>query len=376
MAAMYTSLKLISSKSRNYTNFSYDLIVKYKNGLYSKPTPFVERLLVSNGAFNQSGSTIITTLPSGKHQMSLKFIIKYDNKAIGKEWGKKSKIKEYGITTHPLKTTHGITTTDQNYTVSVPVSREKNKFIIICGGRGLGRHNVGANFLNCAKYHIEEIKKNAYPDIPRFDPSTCEIVSHIDVYNMGGYTIFTENDGTKESPPDSGNYVLDKYYNKPVPKGEMHRINELFKVFTNYKKIKYIAYFGHSWSKPGIDGYLLIGDRNTNNTNLLKKDVSNIETTNVLTNAQFRFFGCRSACIKDDDGSMIPIAQIFAQHFRGRACYGWASEGGSIFTHDKKLGHTGIQTKVDPNTQKVDTNRKISWLTANGKPEGWKVFKN
>ena len=47
----------------------------------------------------------------------------------------------------------------------------------------------------------------------------------------------------------------------------------------------------------------------------------------------------------------------------------------SIFTHDKKFGHTGVQPKVDPNTQKVDTNRKMAWLAANGKPEGWKMFK-
>ena len=58
-----------------------------------------------------------------------------------------------------------------------------------------------------------------------------------------------------------------------------------------------------------------------------------------------------------------------------RACYGWKSSEGSIFTHDKNFGHTGIQPKIDSNTQKVDTNRKIAWLTANGKPEGWKMFK-
>ena len=106
MAAMYTSLKLISSKPRDYKDFSYDLIVKYQNGLYDRPTPFVEKPLVSDGTFNQSGSTIITTLPSGKHQMSLKFVIKYKNKVFGKEEGKKSKIKNQKLKNMELQHIH------------------------------------------------------------------------------------------------------------------------------------------------------------------------------------------------------------------------------------------------------------------------------
>ena len=82
-----------------------------------------------------------------------------------------------------------------------------------------------------------------------------------------------------------------------------------------------------------------------------------------------RIFSCRSGC--NEEGAVC-AADVFARVFKGRKVYGWAATGGSIFTHDENFGYTGInKTGKNPNDAKVDSNKKKTWLVANGKPEGW-----
>jgi hypothetical protein len=292
---------------------------------------------------------------------------------------------------------------------------EKEKFIVVCGGRGLGHNNSGANFLNCAKYHIEEIKSNSYPGLPKYEDGTCEIISPEELYNKLGYFINTDppreeyQTNTEEYYIDSRRrpigqddnedwYLLDPNnlenfieplissspvpikvndptFNKNIPIGEIHRVSDFKKIFKIYKNIKYLCFFGHGWS-GNYDGVLYIGDRPSNDTNLFLDDMRDIYKDNVLPNAQFRFFSCRGG---HKVGNNYSIAELFAYYFRGCESYGWGSDSGSVFTHDKEFGYTGFNKKNinynGANAVKIDSNKKITWLASNGKPEGWAKFK-
>lgn len=303
--------------------------------------------------------------------------------------------------------------------VSGPAIVEKDKFIIVCGGRGLGEHNNGRNFLNTAKYHIEDIVSNSYPLLPKFDSATCEIITPENVYQKVGYFKHTDpqkdgeykedregyildsqnrridqfnNENIAESERDYNWYVLnprdlenfleplvlsqptkknDPLFMKAVEKGELQRVSDFKKIFSLYKNIKYIAYFGHGWSGD-FDGTLLIGDRAANDTNMLFEDLYNLDITNVLPDAQIRLFSCRSGY---KENKYLCAAEMFAKKLQGRKVYGWAAKGGSIFTHDESYGRTGMNTTgKDANTAIVDSNKKKTWLVANGKPQGWKEY--
>ncbi|RZG43552.1 hypothetical protein [Acinetobacter wuhouensis] len=295
---------------------------------------------------------------------------------------------------------------------------EKEKFLIICGGRGQRKHNSGANFLNTARYHIDDIKKNKYPGVPNFDPKTCEIVTPEDIYNKIGYfkhvdpqrpdtweqddreeyyidskkrkiSQYYYSDDVPEKDRDLNWYVLnpknlnefimpliksepmirkDPKFMKAVDKGEIHRVSDFKKIFNIYKNIKYIAFFGHGWAGE-YSGVLYIGDRAAEDTNLFLEDLLGVDVSNVLPDAQIRIFSCRSGF---KVGDYFCAAEMFAQIFPGRKAYGWGASGGSIFTHDENFGYTGInKTGKNPNDAIIDSNKKKTWLVANGLPEGW-----
>ena len=371
MPTLYTALKLTVPNDCDVSKFRYDIEIKYIRHFHG--TNELDKI-VTNQAFNARGETRQHKIiyASAKELSTITYHIKVNGKIVIRITAKPL-TNRGGFSKFILKTTPAGSKQDRNTIKEVNVKKEKEKFIIICGGRGMDGHNVGANFLNCANYHIEEIKKNSFPGVPEFNPNTCEIISHIDVYNMGGYTVFTEDDGTKMV---NGIKVLDGYHGKKVPTGEIHRVREFLKIFEHYNKIKYIAYFGHSWvSDVTFKGMLFLGDRHvtSNNTNLFAENIRQINTRNTLLSAQFRFVSCLGSYTGND--VYQPLTELFAQHFYGRECFGWQASGGSVFTHDEHFGHTGIQPSIDPNSKEVNTNDKKSWLAANGKPEGWKMFK-
>lgn len=288
---------------------------------------------------------------------------------------------------------------------------EKEKFIIVCGGRGLGKHNQGGNFINVAKYHIQDIILNKFPNIPKFDKDTCQIVTPEELYENIGYKIHIDPQRPDAYATDDDDYFIDSlkrriaqaeddnlwylldprnldYFKQPLVQsnpvkksdptymkkvniGEIHRVSDFKKIFKLYKNIKYLAFFGHSWAGE-YDGSLYIGDRSAEDTNLYYHDLEDLDISNVLSDAQLRIFSCRSAFKFKD---YLCAAEIFAKILPGREIYGWQSSGGSVFTHDVNYGYTGINSNVkDPNKQIIDSNQKKTWLVANGQPTGWKKY--
>lgn len=352
----YTGLILTMPTTAKVDEYTYDI--------YGDDTVMNNPFYIKNKVFIKHNQNFIAKeIEIGSHLSSLTYVIFHKGKEMGRvavnpytTAGKLSKAT-WKVTSGKVVITHS----------KIPVNKiDKKKFIVVCSGRGMGDHNQGDNFLNTAKNHILEIQKNTYPNIPKFDPNTCEIISHEDVFYMGGYYIFTEDALNKDGKPDG-------YKGKSVPVGELHRVSEFAKIFTTYSNIVYFAYFGHSWVNSTKEGVLYLGDRAIKGTNVYHSEVVSLSTQNVVSTAQFRFFGCQSSYVQ---GNLRPIAQLFAEQFRGREVYGWASSGGSIFTHDKNYGYTGInKTGKNPNTVVVNTNKSPAWLVANGKPEGWLKFK-
>lgn len=288
---------------------------------------------------------------------------------------------------------------------------DKDKFLIICCGRGVGHHNQGKNFLNVAKYHIDEIINNKFPEIPRFEADSCEIVSPQDLYKIINYKIHTDPQRDDANIEDEEGYVIDRSnrriaestdgnrwyvlnpqnldeftepliesfpikkpdptFMKEIPNGEIHRVSDLKKIFSIYTRIKYVAIFGHGWAGD-YDGAIFVGDRAAHDTNLFYQDLQDIEISNVLQDCQIRIFSCRSGF---KFNNRLCSAEMFASVFKGRMVYGWGASGGSVFTHDQNYGYSGInKTGKNPNLQKVDSNNKKTWLVANGQPEGWKKY--
>lgn len=358
----YTGLILTIPTTAKAEEYSYDIVGA--DTTMDKPYP------INNQKFIQHGRTFIAKeIEIPKYVTSLTYTIKYKGKVVASV-----DVNPY---TTSGKLSRATSTTDKAGKVKIFHTKvsvnttDKKKFIVICAGRGLGKYNQGANFLNTAKHHITEIQANKYPNLPKFDPKTCEIVSHEDLFYRSGYYTFTEY--AEIDGKDDG------LQGKLVPVGELHRWVDIAKIFDIYSNIQYVAYFGHSSVHSKTKkGRLLIGDRSNQGTNGESDDFPKLSIKNVLTTAQFRFFGCKSALTKTQTDTYKPVAELFAEHFKGRECYGWASNGGSIFTHDMNYGHTGFnKTGVSANspTIKIDSGKNPTWLVSFGTPEGWFKFK-
>ncbi|WP_201578567.1 hypothetical protein [Psychrobacter okhotskensis] len=128
MAAKYTSLKLTSSKSRDFTGYTYDLIISFTRSLYGKPSVTHTKPIVTNAAFNKSGSSVIHKVESGIIIKSLKYFVKYGGKNFKSINGNTSEIKSVAITKYPLKTTLGLT--KNNFTNTQVVEIKKYKVIL------------------------------------------------------------------------------------------------------------------------------------------------------------------------------------------------------------------------------------------------------
>jgi hypothetical protein len=240
-------------------------------------------------------------------------------------------------------------------------------FVIVVGDPGVGRHNTGGLFEIAAHHHIEEIKNNKFPGLPHFDKDKDRIV--------GPIRINRAINGAKG-------------------------LKGLNQVLGDYNNIKYLAYFGHSWTcefdvievyrtriyhtdgttilyygdiVPHASSYLAIGDDDATDTNLgssrarsASADPNNTPVS-ALTNAyninpvaQIRLFGCRGG--HDKEMSVTPqtldrvnariisgtptkvraktVAEQFAEILpSGVSIYAFDNKGGSAFTFDEDVGH-------------------------------------
>ena len=82
MAIKYTSLKLTSSKPRDFTGYTYDLIISFTRSLYGKPSVTHTKPIVTNSVFNKDGSSFIHNIESGIIIKSLKYVVKYGRKGF------------------------------------------------------------------------------------------------------------------------------------------------------------------------------------------------------------------------------------------------------------------------------------------------------
>jgi len=173
----------------------------------------------------------------------------------------------------------------------------KRNFVIVFGDAGQGDHNAGRMFEIAARTHEREVRSNTFPGVPRFNSTDGLVVTHIsDVLGL---------------------------------------IAQL-----RVANVVYLAYFGHSGPTRGGPGALFIGETAAAGSNLTIRGNSqgapatDIPATLFRSDGQVRLFGCRGGFGTD------PIARQMADQLR-IPVYAYTDSGGSLFTTDATLGHSG-----------------------------------
>lgn len=228
------------------------------------------------------------------------------------------------------------------------------EFLIVVGDPGLGGHASGNLFNIAAEYHYKEIQSNLFPGLPTYDKDKHNVI-------------------------------------KPI---RISTVEDLSKVLEKHTNIVYLAYFGHSWgatysSKYGV---LMIGEADALDTNLGNAPGKNNTPLsslrgvhNLNPSAQIRLFGCQGSYTGPRADNPInipesypPARQIADLAPKGVTVYGYQSNGGSLFTTDKKLGHG--DTRKITNSDMSKTFGKIKkgdplWLVSVGADRGWQSWK-
>jgi hypothetical protein len=222
--------------------------------------------------------------------------------------------------------------------------------LIVVADRGVGRHNSGALFEIAAAHHKKEIENNAFPGLPCYDRNRDVVYDPI----------------------------------------RISTVTDLNRVLGNFNNIKYLAYFGHSWSAD-YGGILYIGGAREPDTNLCNTPFATTSPVTNLTNlyninpsAQVRLFGCRGGYINRTtmDTSLLATgcsAEDMANELpSGVLVYGYKSTGGSLFTQDMDLGHGNprpiSQAEIDAKFNRVKIGEPL-WLVAAGQHRGWASFR-
>jgi hypothetical protein len=208
---------------------------------------------------------------------------------------------------------------------------------------------MGALFEIAAEYHKKEIENNEFLGLPHYDKDKDII-------------------------------------HDPI---RISTVTDLNNVLGSFNNIKYLAYFGHSWSRE-FGGILLIGEANAADTNLCNASISNCSPVTNLTylynispKSQVRLFGCRGGYINSTttDPNLLAtgcIAEDIANELpSGVMVYGYKSSGGSFCTQDKKLGHGDprriSQAELDAKFYSIKKGDPL-WLVAAGQNRGWASF--
>jgi len=132
--------------------------------------------------------------------------------------------------------------------------------------------------------------------------------------------------------------------------------------------VEYLAYFGHSWSSPGVGSWLFIGETASAGSNLsaVRSDteapVTDIPKNKFVPGAQIRLFGCRAGY-----GPASIAAEL--HNDLGVTVFAYENSGGSLFTQDAALGHgQRAVTRADINLTKFETAAKTWLVPINGIP--------
>ena len=198
------------------------------------------------------------------------------------------------------------------------------RFIIVYGDKGLGAHNAGRLFEWSAATHKSEVESHQFPGGPASRTTSVE-VAHI------------------SSVPDLVNDITQG-------------------------PVEYLAYFGHSWSSPGVGSWLFIGETASAGSNLsaVRSDteapVTDIPKNKFVPGAQIRLFGCRAGY-----GPASIAAEL--HNDLGVTVFAYENSGGSLFTQDAALGHgQRAVTRADINLTKFETAAKTWLVPINGIP--------